>query len=346
MECQNDHASIPTWSQYQMAAETQAHHVPHCVQHRQPTTLSGPACSGHCAIEMAVRLAKIYSPLQEILMRLCAAFLFVFATNSAAASPSILVMDIDRDRIIMGQNTNATRSIASITKVMTAMVSLSWTLDLDRRIPVGAGSKLGAGMHSRRDVITAMLVRSDNAAADALAREYPGGEKAFVRAMNLRARNMGLDHARFEDASGLHAGNRATAGEVAQIMIESLRYPIIGETSVQRQAMFEQNRGQKIRKIILDNTNRPLLYEFDSIISSKTGFTRSAGWCVGLVVQKGSQRVVIVVLGADTKQQRFDITRDLVYNQLRDAEVDQRMINAEKESPTTWWTKFIQWIQQ
>jgi D-alanyl-D-alanine endopeptidase (penicillin-binding protein 7) len=295
---------------------------------------------------MVASLASLCCPLQEILMKLLIVMLMSWCTALWAQSqPSVLVWDIDRDVMIMGQNTNSTRPIASITKVMTAMVALAHDWNLDRQIPVGAASHLGAGRHSRRDIITAMLVRSDNEASEALARDYPGGPEAFVRAMNRRARGMGLDHTRFRDASGLHAGNISTAGEVAQIMVESLRYPIIRDTSVQRQAMFEQNRGGKIRQILLPNTNRPLLYEFDSIIASKTGFTRVAGWCVGLVVQRADRRVVIVVLGADSKQQRFDITRELVYNQLRDAEVDQRRINAETQTPTTWWDRIMAWMK-
>jgi len=296
---------------------------------------------------MARSLAEIHGALPEILM---AGFLFMLLlltpTAWAQTQPSVLVWDIDQDLVITGQNTNSVRSIASLTKVMTAMVTLRHDGNLDRRIPVGAASHLGAGSHSRRDVITAMLVRSDNEAAEALARDYPGGRAAFVRAMNRRARALGLDHARFHDASGLHAGNRATAGEVAALMVESLNYPIIPDTSVQRQALIEQNRGGRTRHVMLPNTNRPLLYEFDAIISSKTGFTRAAGWCVGLVVRRGDRRVVIVILGADSKQQRFDIAREIVYNQVKSAEVEQQRINAEQDTPTTWWDRIRAWIQQ
>ena len=301
---------------------------------------------------MAASMAEGHRPLQEILVAgiLLALLLAAGTVQAKTTQPSVLVWDIDQDHVVMGQNLNTIRPIASITKIMTAMVTLRHDGDLDRRIMVGAASHLGAGRHSRRDVITAMLVRSDNEAAEALARDYPGGRDAFIRAMNHQARAMGLDHARFHDASGLHAGNIATAGEVADLMVQSLKYPIIGDISVQRQALFEQNRGGRIRQIVLPNTNRPLLYQFDSIIASKTGFTRVAGWCVGLVVQRGDRRVVIVVLGADSKQQRFDITQELVYNQLRDAEVDQRLINIKQETPkqatsTSWWDRMRTWIR-
>ena len=296
--------------------------------------------------------SESHGPLQEILMVriLVILLLAAGAVQAKPTQPSVLVWDIDQDHVVMGQNLNTIRSIASITKIMTAMVTLQHDGDLDRRITVKAASHLGAGRHSRRDVITAMLVRSDNEAAEALARDYPGGRDAFIRVMNHQARAIGLDHARFHDTSGLHAGNRATAGEVADLMVQSLKYPIIGDISVQRQALFEQNRGGRIRQIVLPNTNRPLLYQFDSIIASKTGFTRVAGWCVGLVVQRGDRRVVIVVLGADSKQQRFDITQELVYNQLRDAEVDQRHINIKQETPkqatsTSWWDRMRTWIR-
>jgi D-alanyl-D-alanine endopeptidase (penicillin-binding protein 7) len=238
---------------------------------------------------------------------------------------STYLYDIGKNEVVMSADANVPKSIASITKIMTAMVALDHDRDLNRRIKVKSGGKLPAGWHTRRDVMAAMLIRSDNRAADALAADFPGGAKAFVSAMNQRARRIGLNTARFADASGLDARNMATAGEVAEMVKASALYPFIVETSVQKQALFDINLRQKVRTIELQNTNRPLLFEFDEIVISKTGFTSAAGWCVALMVSKNNQNFIVVVLGARTKQERLDITRKIVYNQLKDIEIDYRI---------------------
>ena len=76
-----------------------------------------------------------------------------------------------------------------------------------------------------------------------------------------------------------------------------------------------------LRKIILNNTNRPILFEFDNVIVSKTGFTNPAGWCVGLVVMKEGKKYIVVVLGANSKKQRLDIVDEVLYNYVVDTEV-------------------------
>lgn len=238
------------------------------------------------------------------------------------SKPAVWLYDITKKEIVIASDSNIPKSIASITKIMTAMVALDHDRNLDRHIVVRAGGKLPPGLHTRRDVMRAMLIRSDNRAADALAADFPGGERAFVRAMNQRARRLNMTAAKFVDASGLSAGNVATAGEVSEMVGASALYPFIVETSVQKQALFDINLRQKVRTIELHNTNRPLLFEFDEIMISKTGFTSAAGWCVALMVEKNGRNFIVVVLGARTKQERLDITRKIVYNQLKDIEVD------------------------
>jgi D-alanyl-D-alanine endopeptidase (penicillin-binding protein 7) len=251
------------------------------------------------------------------------------------STPSIWLHDITKNEIVIDSDSNVPKSIASITKLMTAMVALDHDQDLDRRITVRRGSKLPAGSHTRRDVMRAMLIRSDNRAADALAADYPGGQKAFVRDMNQHARKLNMPTAKFVDPSGLNAGNMAAAAEVAEMVKAAARYPFIVETSVQKQALFDIKLRQKVRTIELQNTNRPLLFEFDEIMISKTGFTFAAGWCVALMVEKNGQNFVVVVLGAKSKQERLDITRKIVYNQLMDIEVDRQ----EGQSP--WYRRFL-----
>jgi D-alanyl-D-alanine endopeptidase (penicillin-binding protein 7) len=254
-------------------------------------------------------------------------FLLALASMPLMAKdrPAIWLYDVTKKEILIATDSNVPKSIASITKIMTAMVALDHDRDLDRKITVRPGGKLPAGQHSRRDVMAAMLIRSDNRAADALAADFPGGERAFVRTMNQRARKLGMQFTKFVDPSGLNAGNIATAGEVSVMVKASALYPFIVRTSVQKQALFDINLRQRVRTIELHNTNRPLLFEFDEIMISKTGFTRAAGWCVALMVEKHGRNFTVVVLGAQTKQERLDLAKKIVYNQLRDIDIDREI---------------------
>jgi D-alanyl-D-alanine endopeptidase (penicillin-binding protein 7) len=139
--------------------------------------------------------------------------------------------------------------------------------------------------------------------------------------MNSRARALKMSNTKFVDPSGLSSANVSTAGDVVTMMLSSAKYPVIREASTARQATFETHHGQKIRTIELPNTNRNLLVEFDSIVVSKTGYTTSAGWCVGMVVERDHQIFVIVVLGSRTKQARWEEARSLMINHIPDGEI-------------------------
>jgi D-alanyl-D-alanine endopeptidase (penicillin-binding protein 7) len=276
-------------------------------------------------------------------MRIFVLFLALLSSNAIAA-PAVWVYNETLDRHVETRNLSPTRSIASLTKIMTAMVTLDHDDDLAKEIPVSR-SKLPNRRHSRYDVITAMLVRSDNGAADALAAAYPGGRKEFIKAMNRRAHQLGMLNTKFADPSGLSSMNRSTAGDVMIMMQRSAEYAIIRETSVKKQAIFETYHRQRIRTIELPNTNRPLLFKFDEIVVSKTGWTNAAGWCVGMVVESHGQRFIVVILGARTKQERFDIAREVVYNHLRDIDIDEMSKPKpepvpEPKPPKTFWNFF------
>jgi len=256
-------------------------------------------------------------------MRLLA-FFFAFTTTTAWANAgAVMVYNKSSDDVIVGTNVTQQRSIASITKVMTAMVYLDYHKQLNSKVKLitPVKSSLPRQNYTRRDLLAAMLVRSDNAAAETLAADYPGGRAAFIRAMNSRARALKLTATRFVDPSGLSSANVSTAGEVTDMILAAAKYPVIREASTARQATFETHHGQKIRTIELPNTNRNLLVEFDSIVVSKTGYTTSAGWCVGMVVERDHQIFVIVVLGSRTKQARWEEARSLMINHIPDGEI-------------------------
>ena len=250
-------------------------------------------------------------------------------TTAAAREPSVYVYNETLDRVEHQRNSTQYRSIASITKLMTAMVALDYSKDLFRQLPLNTTvrSNLPRGNYTRQDLFTAMLVRSDNAAAETLAADYPGGRKEFIWRMNQQAKEWGIN-AVFRDPTGLHPGNMATAGDVGTMAVYAAGYWVIRDASVKKTVAFERKFKKRLRKIQLNNTNRPLLMEFDEIIASKTGYTGPAGYCVALVVEHEKQRRVIVVLGERNKSRRTDTVQDIMYNHVLDQNLqDPQYIN-------------------
>ena len=256
-------------------------------------------------------------------MKYIIGLLFVFATSCfAGEKTSILLYNATEDKHIYNQNINVTRPIASITKLMTAMVTLDYDKNLTRKLMLSSkvGGSLPKQEYSRFDLLHAMLVRSDNAAAETLAEDYPGGRKAFIKAMNDTAREHQMS-AKFYDPSGLSRNNTGTASDVATLFDIASGYWVIRDTSTLKQVAIDAKFKKKVRKIILNNTNKPILFEFDNVIVSKTGFTNPAGWCVGLVVMREGKKYIVVVLGAKSKKQRLDIVDEVLYNYVVDTEV-------------------------
>ena len=239
-------------------------------------------------------------------------FCFVSVSVWANRPTSTLIYDVTNETVIEGNNLNVTRPVASLTKIMTALVAIQHDANLDRAVRSPSNSRLPAGTVTRRDLFSAMLVRSDNAAADALAADFPGGAKEFVKAMNRRARELGMTSTRFVDASGLSAGNMATIGDITIMLLRASREPDIAELSILPRMEYRR----KNYTVVLENTNRFLLADHDQIRLSKTGYTRSAGWSVGMVLQHHERRFVVVILGAATKEERYRLATQLTTKQL------------------------------
>jgi len=241
-------------------------------------------------------------------------------TLAHARSDSVYLYNVTDNRVEYQRNANETRAMASITKLMTAMVTLDHDRDLKRklRLITPVSSNLPRQDYSRYDLLMAMLVRSDNAAAETIAADYPGGRRAFVTAMNRQARQLDLRTVQFDDPSGLSSKNTGTAGDVANMVQIASGYWVIREASTRKDVEFETRYQKKIRKIKLNHTSGDLLFTFDSVIVTKTGLTNSAGWCVGMMVEQNQKQYVIVVLGSRTKQQRTSTAQDLLYNHIVD----------------------------
>ena len=235
-------------------------------------------------------------------------------------SESVLLLNTTTHKIELERNGDRVRAIASITKIMTAMVALDYDKDLSRTLTLTrrVGSYLPRQQYTREQLLEAMLIKSDNGAAETLAEDYPGGRTAFIAEMNQHAKNWDLRHTRFADASGLGAGNTSTVHDVAAMMSLAASYWFISDTSVKKQVALETRYKKQIRTIRLEHTSAPILFSFDNIVVSKTGLTSAAGWCVGLVANQNGQQYVIVVLGSRNKAQRLSTVKNIMYNHVLD----------------------------
>jgi D-alanyl-D-alanine endopeptidase (penicillin-binding protein 7) len=239
-------------------------------------------------------------------------------TGYVHAEPSVFVFNQSKHTALVNQNTNQVRPIASITKLMTALVAVESGLSLESRTQLinRWTTVLPKRTYTRLELLTAMLVRSDNSAAESLAHDYPGGRAAFIAAMNTRASQLGMTHTRFEDASGLSNNNVSTARDLVNLLEQVHRVAIIKDISTRTHSSVITATKKRTTEIAFNNTNKIVLTEFKNIQISKTGLTTPAGWCVSMVVEELGQTHYIVVLGYQTKQARLDRVKDIMYNHI------------------------------
>lgn len=242
--------------------------------------------------------------------------LIVIAFPAQSRDASTLIYDQYKNEIVECRGCNIPRPIASLTKVMTALVALEHDSDLSKPVKVGPGSKIPPGISTRGDLFSAMMVRSDNKAADMLADSYPGGRRAFIRAMNARAKSLDMNFTKFVDPSGLGAGNISTIGELAILIKVAALQPIIADTSILPQVEVKNKRY----KVLLDNTNKMLIADFNEIKFSKTGFTNAAGWNVAMILEKEGRGFVVIILGARDKIERYNLAKSMIQKHFADIE--------------------------
>lgn len=238
------------------------------------------------------------------------------------AGMSLIHVDLERDAIIKGQNIGQVRGLASITKLMTAIVALDHSTDTEKVLTLSnkAGSRLPHRQYTRGQLFHAMLIKSDNAAAETIAADYPGGREKFISDMNLRATMMGLKNTHFNDPTGLDKGNVSTAEDVSHLVVGAAYYPIIRHITTKKEEVILIQVKRQEWPVVLSNTNRVLLREFDSIMLSKTGFTNPAGFCVAIMVKQEvneeTHHQVIVVMGAKNTSQRVDAVKRMMYHSM------------------------------
>lgn len=229
------------------------------------------------------------------------------------ASVSALVVDLASGREVFSSYPDVVLPIASITKLMTAMVVLDAQLPMNQQLPVqikdtqelkGVFSRVRVNSEvTRLEMLRLALMSSENRAASSLAHHYPGGHKAFVAAMNAKARALGMRKSRFVEPTGLSAKNTSTARDLVSMLRAARQYPLIRElsTTVTDDVHFRSpNYSQSFF-----NTN-PLVRNGDwQIQVSKTGFTDDAGHCLVMVAEIGRSPMAIVLLDSLGKSSRF-----------------------------------------
>jgi D-alanyl-D-alanine endopeptidase (penicillin-binding protein 7) len=227
-------------------------------------------------------------------------------------SASALVLD-ESGNVVYDKRADEPRPIASVTKLMTAMVILDSGLALDERITVTkddrdlrrlTGSRLEYGATlTREEMLRLALMASENRAAAALARTYPGGRKAFARAMNRKASELDMAHSHFVDAAGLDAGNVASARDVAKMVLAAQGYALIRSATTTRTISVHPYKGRG--ELRYGNTNRLLRNKSWEIHLSKTGYINEAGRCLVMQADIAEQPLVIVLLNSFGKLTPF-----------------------------------------
>lgn len=225
-------------------------------------------------------------------------------------SSSVLILDATHSAVLFSRHADVAMPIASITKLMTALVVLKAGQSLDEPIEVthddvsagkGAYSRLAAGcVLSRGDLIHLALMSSENRAAHALGRRFPGGLTAFVHAMNTHAGALGMTHTRFVDPAGLSSENVASPDDLAKLVVAASENSIIREYSTDKRYAVRMGR----RKLDFRNTDSLVLNPAWNIIVQKTGYINEAGKCLVMQAIIEGRTVVIVLLDSYGKYTR------------------------------------------
>ena len=233
------------------------------------------------------------------------------ARHLALQSAAVLVLDQATGAVLFEKNPGAVLPIASITKLMTAMVVLDAKPNLTETLAIGeedvdvlkgTRSRLKVGTHlAREEMLRLALMSSENRAASALSRHYPGGREAFVAAMNQKAQALGLVDTRFLDPTGLTAANVSSPRDLAKMVDAAHQYPLIREFSTTSEGEFSiAGRTQQFH-----NTNTLVKNPTWEIGLSKTGYISEAGKCLVMQAWLNSKPTIIVLLDSSGKMTRI-----------------------------------------
>lgn len=240
----------------------------------------------------------------------------IFQSSSAQStllleSRAAVVMNAETGELLYSKNPGRTMPIASITKLMTAMVVLDAHLPMDELITISeadvdkyrhTSSRLAVGTTlPRSEIMLLALMASENRAAAALARSYPGGTLAAVDAMNRKARELGMTRTQFLDGTGLHSENSASPTDLVRMVKAARSYPDIHQdTTTSEHIVYSHGRA-----IAYHNTNALVKNDTWNIEVSKTGFINEAGKCLVMQARINATPVVIVLMDSSGRYTRI-----------------------------------------
>jgi D-alanyl-D-alanine endopeptidase (penicillin-binding protein 7) len=268
---------------------------------------------------MATQQRKLHS-LEGIVVAFALFFVLALTIGFAQAqtqkvvylrSAAVMVQDAATGEVVINKNSEAVVPIASITKLMTAMIILDRGLDLEQRIVVsredvdthkGTRSRLMPGTTLTRDELLLLaLMASENRAAAALARTYPGGVQAFVKAMNEKGAELGMTDSQFVEPTGLSPSNVSSPRDLVKLVRAAHSYSLIREYSTRDKATIKAFN----RPLRFVNTNGLVRNSHWEIELSKTGYISEAGRCLVMHVRLASKDLIVVLLDSWGKQSRI-----------------------------------------
>lgn len=237
--------------------------------------------------------------------------------NLSIASTKALVINQNTHEIVYAKNLDMPTPIASVTKLMTAMVVLDAKLDLNEQVSISeldvdhlkwTSSRLPVGTTmTREDLLNLALIASENRAASALATSYPGGKMRFVQEMNAKAASLGMINTRFSDSTGLNSNNVSTAMDLSKMVHAAYQYPLIRQITTT--AGYDLQTSHKRRALMHFNNTNALVRSSDQsnweIGLSKTGYISEAGRCLVMQATIAGEPFIMVLLDSVGKLTRI-----------------------------------------
>ncbi|MEW6704539.1 MAG: D-alanyl-D-alanine endopeptidase [Pseudomonadota bacterium] len=241
-----------------------------------------------------------------------------------------LVLDQDTDEVLLSKNAAAVLPIASITKLMTALVVVEAQQPLDEVLTITqddvdtekhSGSRLAVGTQlTRGEMLHLALMASENRAANALGRHYPGGLDAFVAAMNAKARELGMNDTRYVEPTGLSSRNQSSAPDLAQLVKAAHQHELIRELSTSPEHRVAVGR----RQLQFRTTNALVRSPSWDIGLQKTGYIAEAGRCLVMQAELAGRKLIFVLLDSAGK-----------YSRIGDAERIRKWVETHSAQPAT-----------
>ncbi|MEY3996484.1 MAG: hypothetical protein RL344_827 [Pseudomonadota bacterium] len=223
------------------------------------------------------------------------------------------VVDVKTGEVLLDKNSSTALPIASITKLMTALVVMDSHQDLDEILTIEepdlqlekqVRSRLGLGIQlRRREALHLALMSSENRAANMLTRYYPGGKSAFVDAMNHKARQLGMNQSYFVEGTGLASANMASAQDLIKLMKAASKHSLIRDLSTQSSLTLTGEMGQLLS---FHSTNRLVNNPEWTVLLQKTGFINAAGQCLVMHALIDGRSVMMVLLDSAGKLSRIN----------------------------------------